>query len=409
MLSGKNFMEDKLDLADHPAPDRGRRSSRSCWRRRSSRACRRRRRYSSASPFCSPLWQDDDHCVDNAEGGGAGGKVDLWTATEDSINVVFAQLILDIGPETVPPVAIEDGHHRPSCRRWPSLATGSAEVSPLDMAVGYATLANGGIHCTPYTVETILRDGKELYEHEADCERVLQPDIAHLISAMLERVPQSGTAASAFCGRMGRVAGRGQDGHRQPQQGRVVLRLHPAGRHRGLGGIERHAVLARLGVRRHGRGADLALYMIRVMARPCRRSRFPDPPPPPTPTVPDVVGMTSDEAIAALQAAGFNATHRRGRLAAARGIVVASCPAGGAQADLGLSVTIDVSNGKAPESRRAQGGGPVDAAPRAPRSRTPGFVVKVASRTGEGPEGGRRSCWRRSPAGGDAGAQGHRP
>ena len=198
MLSGKNFHEDKLDLAttQHQpgssfkpyilaaAFEQGVPPSQS---------------YSSSSPFCSPLWQDEDHCVDNAEGAGTGGKVDLWTATQDSINVVFAQLILDIGPETVPPVANKMGITT-ELPPVASLATGSVGVSPLDMAVGYATLANGGIHCSPYTVETILRDNKELYQHEADCERVLKPDIAHLITAMLERVPKYGTAASAFSG-----------------------------------------------------------------------------------------------------------------------------------------------------------------------------------------------------------------
>ncbi len=135
--------------------------------------------------------------MQNAEGAGSGGQVDLWSATENSINVVFAQLILDVGPETVPPVANKMGftNELPGVA---ALATGSVDVSPLDMASGYATLANGGVHCVPYAVETILRDGKNLYEHEADCERALQPDIANLISAMMERVPVSGTAASAF-------------------------------------------------------------------------------------------------------------------------------------------------------------------------------------------------------------------
>ena len=201
MLSGKNFHEDKLDLAttQHQpgssfkpyilaaAFEQGVPPSQS---------------YSSSSPFCSPLWQDDDHCVDNAEGAGSGGKVDLWTATEDSINVVFAQLILDIGPETVPPVANKMGITT-ELPPVAALATGSVGVSPLDMAMGYATLANGGIHCSPYTVETILRDNKELYQHEADCERVLKPEIAHLISAMLERVPPVGDRGQRVRGRMG--------------------------------------------------------------------------------------------------------------------------------------------------------------------------------------------------------------
>ena len=122
---------------------------------------------------------------------------------------MFAQLILDIGPETVPPVASKMGVSN-DLPPVASLATGSAEVSPLDMAVGFATLANGGVHCNPYTVETIVRDGDEIYQHEPDCERVLRPDIAHQITAMLERVPVSGTAASAFSAAGGHGRSRGR-------------------------------------------------------------------------------------------------------------------------------------------------------------------------------------------------------
>ena len=53
--------------------------------------------------------------------------------------MVFAQLILDIGPETVPPVASKMGVTQ-ELPPVASLATGSAEVSPFDMAVGYRNL-----------------------------------------------------------------------------------------------------------------------------------------------------------------------------------------------------------------------------------------------------------------------------
>ena len=40
--------------------------------------------------------------------------------------------------------------------------------------------------------------------------------------------------------RLGPLAGRREDRHRRPQQGGVVLWVHAAARHRGLGGVERH-------------------------------------------------------------------------------------------------------------------------------------------------------------------------
>ena len=82
----------------------------------------------------------------------------------------------------------------------PALATGSVAISPLDMATGYQTIANDGRHCEPYTVQSIERDGKVLLEHERACDPVLKQGDARLITSMLEAVPVSGTAASAFGG-----------------------------------------------------------------------------------------------------------------------------------------------------------------------------------------------------------------
>ena len=303
MLSGKNFMRDELALATDPHPT-GSAFKPFVLAAAFEQGVPPTQTYSSTSPFCSPLWQDEDHCVSNAEGSGH-GRVDLWTATEDSINVVFAQLILDIGPETVPPVASKMGvtNELPPVA---ALATGSAEVSPLDMAVGFATLANGGVHCTPYTVQTIVRDGKPLYEHEPDCERVLRPDIAHLISAMLQRVPVSGTAAGAFSAGWGPwpVAGKTGTGDLNKavwfcgytRQLATAVWVGSNGNPYTLGSVFGGTVAAPI----------WRTYMIRVM-QGLPVLGFPEPPPPPTATVPDVTGLDREAAVAQLEAAGFNA------------------------------------------------------------------------------------------------------
>jgi hypothetical protein len=71
--------------------------------------------YSSKSPQCNlPGWISASGCVSNAEGAGDGGYIDLWEATRDSVNVVFAQLALDVGRRTswMPPMRWE------SLRDW---------------------------------------------------------------------------------------------------------------------------------------------------------------------------------------------------------------------------------------------------------------------------------------------------
>ena len=55
-----------------------------------------------------------------------------------------------------------------------SYATGANEMSPIDMAAGIQTLANGGVHKEPYYVEHIDdAQGKRVYTHEDEGTRVL--------------------------------------------------------------------------------------------------------------------------------------------------------------------------------------------------------------------------------------------
>ncbi len=339
LLSGKRFLEDELALATDPHPT-GSAFKPFVLAAAFEQGIPPTQTYSSTSPFCSPLWQDEDNCVENAEGTGT-GKVDLWTATEDSINVVFAQLILDIGPETVPPVASKMGVST-DLPPVASLATGSAEVSPLDMAVGFATLANGGVHCNPYTVERIVRDGEEIYQHEADCERALRPDIAHQITAMLERVPTSGTAATAFAEGWGPWPVAGKTGTADlnkavwfcgyTRQLATAVWVGSNGNPYSLGDVFGGSVAAPI----------WRSYMIRAM-QGMPVEGFPEPPPPATATVPSVVGLDKDEAVAKLRAAGFNVSIVEVESGQPEGIVTSQSPSGGSTADLGVAVKIEVS------------------------------------------------------------------
>ena len=77
---------------------------------------------------------------------------------------------------------------------------------------------------------------------------------------------------------------------------------------------------------------------------------FPEPPPPPTATVPDVVGLEKERAIQRLTDAGFNASVVEVDSTEPKGIVAAQSPAGGATADLGIAVRIEVSSGKPPKT-----------------------------------------------------------
>ena len=85
--------------------------------------------------------------VTNAEGTSL-GSLNLYDATADSVNAVFARLIVDVGPANVVDMAHRAGITT-DLPAYCSLATGSVGITPLDQASGYQTFANSGIHCKP--------------------------------------------------------------------------------------------------------------------------------------------------------------------------------------------------------------------------------------------------------------------
>ena len=114
-----------------------------------------------------------------------------------SINVVYAQLDLDVGPENVTQTAQEMGITS-SLESVPAEGIGGlAEgVTPLEMADAYATLANGGIHHDPTAISKVEFPNGKVDESDADDgERVLTEGQAYEVTRVLEGVITSGTGA----------------------------------------------------------------------------------------------------------------------------------------------------------------------------------------------------------------------
>ncbi len=348
ILSGRNYREDELDLAT-TGHQPGSAFKPFVLAGAFQRGIPPTQTYSSSSPWCSPLWDDDDNCVENAEGSGQ-GTVDLWTATEDSINVVFAQLIFDVGASVVADIAERMVGMDPRTEGFdpvPALATGSVAISPLDMASGYQTIANDGKHCEPYTVRSIERDGKVLLSHERTCDPILKAGDAHLITAMLEAVPVSGTAASAFGG-WGNHPVAGKRGRAQEntnvwfggytRQYTTVVWVGSPGNPYPMGHVFGGTIAAPIWVD----------YMSRIM-RGLPAVGFPDPPKPPEGPVPSVIGLKKNPAKETLSEAGFRVSVSIADSTAPKGQVFSQSPGGGTVTDLGTMVTIQVSTGVPPK------------------------------------------------------------
>jgi penicillin-binding protein 1A len=150
--------------------------------------------------------------VNNAEPGG-GGTMALTEATWESVNVIYAQLGLDVGPENIAKTAYEMGITSPlgikgsreipcklgaNCFIPPADAIGglSVGVTPLEQANAYATLANGGVHHDTTAIDRVVFPGGKVDEPSSDeGKRVLTPGEAYEVTRVLEGVITSGTGA----------------------------------------------------------------------------------------------------------------------------------------------------------------------------------------------------------------------
>lgn len=123
------------------------------------------------------------------------GRVSARQALELSLNVPTARLALDTGISEIGEMASALGIDR-RLPTVPSMALGALEVTPLELATVYATLAAGGVRREPFMVRGVLApDGSVVAGRQpADARRVLSSETAYLVTAMLEGVFDRGTA-----------------------------------------------------------------------------------------------------------------------------------------------------------------------------------------------------------------------
>ena len=151
--------------------------------------------YDAPSRLTIPL-PTGDWEVENYEGT-AGGSATLLEATVRSYNTVYAQLIVDVGPEVAMDTARRLGVRSPLLP-FPSAVLGTNDVHPIDMATAYATLANRGLRVDPVFVTQISKvDGAVIYEHQHVQERAISEQVADEVTAVLREAVQRGTGTRA--------------------------------------------------------------------------------------------------------------------------------------------------------------------------------------------------------------------
>jgi penicillin-binding protein 1A len=122
------------------------------------------------------------------------GIVTLRRALEQSINVPAVKLLDLVGGGKVVSFAHRCGIRTP-LPTWPSIALGSADLVPLELAASFASIANQGTHIEPYMIERISSpDGQVLEQHFPTAYTSTDPAVAYVLIHMLEGVVDRGTA-----------------------------------------------------------------------------------------------------------------------------------------------------------------------------------------------------------------------
>lgn len=155
----------------------------------------------AAGPATFLLPDGSTWTVHNSEGT-AGGTLPLGEATVRSVNGVYARLALDIGPGAIAQQAKLMGIRTKLPDTNPSIVLGSEEISVLDLATAYATLANEGTAIEPTTIGHVRAgNGEIIRPKQKIAPEAVSPGNAYLLTKVLEQVIERGTGQAADIGR----------------------------------------------------------------------------------------------------------------------------------------------------------------------------------------------------------------
>jgi penicillin-binding protein 1B len=131
---------------------------------------------------------------DNFKGGYA-GLVTLRTALQKSLNSAAVQLAERIGYKRVAAFAHRLGLNH-GIKGYPSIALGAFEVTPIELAGAYTAFANKGRRIEPHAVRRVeTADGLDVTKLKHQSRNVLRPEIAYLMTYLMEGVINRGTGA----------------------------------------------------------------------------------------------------------------------------------------------------------------------------------------------------------------------
>jgi penicillin-binding protein 1B len=125
------------------------------------------------------------------------GPVPMIRALTQSLNLATVNLGLEVGLERVAETYVELGlEKRPNA--YPSMLLGAANLTPLEVAQIYNTLANGGFRSPLRAVRAVLDEqSKPLKAPELEVEQAASPEAVYMLDRMLIEVMNRGTGHPA--------------------------------------------------------------------------------------------------------------------------------------------------------------------------------------------------------------------
>jgi len=129
--------------------------------------------------------------------GSGGGAVTLRSGLKYSINTVAARLIVEKTSVAKVIRLAKDMGIRSPLPDVPSIALGSAEVTPFEITAAYGTFPNDGYFVEPTMILKVEdRFGHVIYEHKPVVHEAMSPKVAAQMVGMMRGVVDGGTATS---------------------------------------------------------------------------------------------------------------------------------------------------------------------------------------------------------------------
>lgn len=124
------------------------------------------------------------------------GLMAIRQALAESSNIVHVKIMKELGPANAIKFLAQLGLEIDPKHEAPSLALGTADLSPLDMAGAYAAIANNGEYITPIFYTKVEDANKNIVvEPKQERRRVLSEANAYILQNLLTAPARSGTAA----------------------------------------------------------------------------------------------------------------------------------------------------------------------------------------------------------------------